>query len=64
MATHSSILFFLIEKIFTWLHQVSFAACGPFNVCRSLQFLQLWHVGSSSLTGDQTWAACIGNVQS
>ena len=25
---------------------------------------KLWHVGSSSLTRDQTWAPCIGIVES
>ena len=31
-----------------------------FGNARSL----LWHVGSSSLTRDQTWAPCIGSAES
>ena len=27
-------------------------------------FFKLRHVGSSSLTGDQTWGPCVGSVES
>ena len=38
--------------LFIWLHSV-------LNEAR--QIVQLWHVGSSSLTGEQTQAPCIGS---
>ena len=30
------------------------------GLCCGMQDLQLWHVGSSSLTRDQTWAPALG----
>ena len=63
MATHFSILFFFLIKKKIYL-AASGLICGMWDVCCSLQVLQLWQVGSSSLTRDQTWAACIGSMQS
>ena len=34
----------------------------PGLIC-GMQDLQLWHVGSSSLTRDRTWAPCIGSIE-
>ena len=44
---------YLLIFLVNWMRQVS---CGMWG-------LSLWHVGSSSLNRDQTWAACVG-VQS
>ena len=44
------------------LGQVSVVPRRTFS--HSMQNSQLWHVRSSSLTRDQTWAFCIGNVES
>ena len=64
-------LFILNIYLFIWLRQVLGAALGSFDLhCRMLD-LQLWHansellhVGSSSLTGDQTQVPCIVNMES
>ena len=62
--------------LFVWLCRDLVAAQGIFvATCRifscgmwdlQLQHVgsQLWHVGSSSLTRDETWAPCIGSVES
>ena len=66
------VLFFFNIYLF-WLHQVLVAARGIFvaaclvAICGLLscgmQTLSCsMHVGSSSLTRDQTWAPCIGNM--
>ena len=34
-----------------------------FNLC-GYAGSQLWHMGSSFLTRDRTWAPCIGNAES
>ena len=47
--------------LFIWLCQV-LVASGIFSC--SMWDLQLRHVGSSSLTRDQTWAPCIGSTES
>ena len=58
----------LLFYLFTWLQMiwVWVAANGILDLCCCRQnlfffFLQLRHVGSSSLTGDQTLAPCIGS---
>ena len=60
--TEVASLFFLNIYLFIWLCQVLLAACGIFNC--SLLTLSCSHVGSSSLTQDQTWAPCIGSSES
>ena len=37
-------------------------ACGIFDLHCSAQNLQLWHVGSSSLTRDGTWPSALGGL--
>ena len=44
--------------IIFWLCRVLTVACGAFCLRCSLR-AQLWHAGSSSLTGDWTWAPCL-----
>ena len=51
-----ALFFFFFFLIFIYL-------AAPGLSC-SIQDLQLQHVGSSSLTRDQTWALCIGSVKS
>ena len=51
---------FFFFDIFIWLHGVLVVAHGLFHVYCSMQDLQLQHVGSDSLTRDQTWLPCIG----
>ena len=50
-----SFFFFFFKFLFIWLHRV---------LAVVMQALQLQHVGSRSLTRDQTWALCIGSVKS
>ena len=36
---------------------------APLGLSCSMQDLWLWHVGSSSLTRNQTWGPCIGSAR-
>ena len=60
---NSNVSFFFFSLfLFIWLCLVLLATHGIFDVaCR--KFL-VWHMGSSSLTKDQTWTPCIGNSES
>ena len=49
-------IFFLTVSIFIYPAVLGLSCC--------MQDLQLLHVGSSSLTRDQTWVPCIGSMQS
>ena len=49
-------IFFLKMSIFIYPAVLGLSCC--------MQDLQLQHVGSSSLTRDQTWVPCIGSMQS
>ena len=55
---HNFFFFFFL------LLQVSVVTHRIFDLCYSMQDLFLWHVGSSSLTRDQTQAPCTGKVES
>ena len=61
------VLFFFLNTylfftyLFIWLHWVLVVTCGIFQLWLANCWLQ--HVGSSSLTRDQTWALALG-VQS
>ena len=62
MIIQMSASFFFSLFLFIWLCLVLLATHGIFDVaCR--KFL-VWHMGSSSLTKDQTWTPCIGNSES
>jgi len=54
--------------LFIWLYQVLVAAWGIFNIHCGMQGLFLVmvykHVGSSSLTRDQTLTLCTGSTES
>ena len=47
--------------LFIWLHWVLVVTCGIFWLWLVNCWLQ--HVGSSSLTRDQTWAPCFGSAE-
>ena len=54
---------YLFIYLFIWLHWVFVAARGLLSC--GMQTLSCgMHVGSSSLTRDQTWAPCIGSMES
>ena len=54
---------FLSFFLSIWLHYVLVVALRIFSLPCGMQ-TQLWHVGSSSQTRDQTQDACIGSMES
>ena len=63
-------MFLKIICLFIWLCWALVMAFGIFNLCCSIRIFscgmqtQLWHVGSSSLTRDQSSVPCIGSTES
>ena len=56
LSGHARSFFFPMPGLFFFL----MVACGIFDLHCSAQNLQLWHVGSSSLTRDRTWPSALG----
>ena len=52
--------FFKKFILIIWPCHVLMVACGIFDLHCSAQNLQLWRVGSSSLTRDGTWPSALG----
>ena len=61
---YKSIKLFLKYLFITWLFLVLAMASGTFDRHCSTEDLWFWHVGSSSVTRDWTWAPCIGSAKS
>ena len=52
------------KKLFIWLRWVLVWHVRSSVFVAACKNFQLWHVGSSSLTRDQTWTPCIGTAES